>query len=69
MAEWLRFHVLHFSCLEFPGSDPGCGPASLVSYAVEASHVQDGGRIGTDVSSGLVLGNKRGGLATDAGSG
>ena len=40
VAKWLKFCGL---CFSSPGSQvqtPGCGPAPLISHAVEASHIQ-----------------------------
>ena len=45
MAKWLKFYTLHFSSLEFTGSDSRCGPTPLISHAVEASHIQSRGRL------------------------
>ena len=39
----------------FVGSDPRCRPTPPISHAMEASHTQSRGKIGTDVSSGLIF--------------
>ena len=45
MAEWLKFCTVCFGGPWFTGSDVGCGPAPLISHAVEASHTQSRGRL------------------------
>ena len=54
----------------FAGSDPGCGPAPLISHAVEASYVESRGRLAQMLAQGKISSSKkRGGLATDVSSG
>ena len=55
MAEWLKFHTLCFGGPGFVGLDTRCGPIALINHAVEASHMQNRGRLATNVSSGLVF--------------
>ena len=45
MAEWVKFCVPHFSGWGFLGLAPGYGPTPLLSHAVEASHIQNRGRL------------------------
>ena len=52
MAEWLKFCALHFSSPGFAGSDPWCRPTPLISHAVEASHIQNRGRLAQMLAQG-----------------
>ena len=45
--------------LEFIGLDRRCGPTLLSSRAVEVSHIQSGGGLATDVSSGQIILTKK----------
>ena len=42
--EGLKFPALCFSSPGLTGSNPGCSPISLISRAVEESHMQNKGR-------------------------
>ena len=58
---WAYGTVVKFSMLCFCSlgsrdrTDPMHGPASLVSHAVMATHIQNGGRLAQMVSSGLIF--------------
>ena len=43
----------------FTGWDPGSRPTPLVSHAMEASHIQNRGRVAMDVSSGRIFLTKK----------
>ena len=49
----VKFSMLHFGC---PGSFLRHGPTPLISgHALMAAHVQNKGRLATDVSSGQIF--------------
>ena len=53
----IKFSVLCFSSL---GLVPGCGPTPLVcSHAVAVTHIQNRGRLGTDVNSANIILSKK----------
>ena len=48
--------TLYFGGSGFRGSDPRCRPTHhSLSHAVAASHIQNRGKLATDVSSGLIF--------------
>ena len=54
----------------FSGSNPGRGPAPLISHEVEASHIQGGGRLVPMLAQGSSSSSKkRGRSATNVSSG
>ena len=48
----VKLGVLCFSCLDLV---PGCGPTPLVSHAVAVTHMQNRGRLATDVGSWCIF--------------
>ena len=51
LAEWLKFHVLHFGGLGSWVWILG-GPTPLISHAVAASHIQSRGRLAQMLAQG-----------------
>ena len=52
MAKQLKLLVLGFGGSGFMVSDPSCAPTQLIGYAMEASHIQSGGRLGWLLAQG-----------------
>ena len=52
VAEWLKFCALHFGGSGFTSSDPEYRSTPLISHAVEASHIQSGGRLAQMLAQG-----------------
>ena len=69
VAKWLKFHVLCFGGLGFMSSNRQCGPALLISHAVEASHMQSRGTLAQMLAQGWSSSSKKRGLAKDVSSG
>ena len=45
LAKWVKFCAVCFGSPGFTGSDPGCRSIPLISHAVEATHIQNRGRL------------------------